>query len=49
MFLHADNENSDQTVDAQADLSLRWAHMSNGTLFDISAHICIYGTERVIY
>ena len=29
-FLHADNEDSDQTerMDAQADLSLRWAHMS---------------------
>ena len=26
-FLHADSENSDQTGDAQADLSLRWAHM----------------------
>ena len=25
-FLHADNENSNQ-ADAQADLSLRWAHM----------------------
>ena len=25
-FLHADSEDSDQTADAQADLSLRWAH-----------------------
>ena len=25
-FLHADSEDSDQTVDAQADLSFRWAH-----------------------
>ena len=27
-FLHADNKDSDQTgrMDAQADLSLRWAH-----------------------
>ena len=28
MLLHADSEDSDQTGgDAQADLSLRWAHM----------------------
>ena len=26
-FLRADSEDSDQTRDAQADLSLRWAHM----------------------
>ena len=25
-FLHADSEDSDQTADAQADLSLHWAH-----------------------
>ena len=33
MFLHADSEDSDQTgrsdwADTQADLSIRWAHMS---------------------
>ena len=30
MFLHADSKDSDQTgqMDAQADLSLCWAHMS---------------------
>ena len=29
MFLHADNEDCDKT--AQADLSLLWVHMSEGT------------------
>ena len=28
-FFHADNEDSDQT--AQNDLTLRWAHISDGT------------------
>ena len=28
--IHADNEDTDQTADAQADLSLRWRHMSEG-------------------
>ena len=30
-FLHADNEDSDHCADAQADLSLRYVHMSEGT------------------
>ena len=30
-FLHANNEDIDQCADAQTDLSLRWAHMSEGT------------------
>ena len=35
-FLHADNEDWSDCADAQADLSLRWATMSEGT-----AHIAI--------
>ena len=38
-FLHANNEDSDQTANEQADLNLRWAHMSEGTFSDIWAHI----------
>ena len=36
-FLHADNEDSDQT--AQADLSLCWALMSEGTFSHVTAQI----------
>ena len=34
-FLHADNEDSE----AQADLSSRWAHISEGTFSYVVAHL----------
>ena len=38
-FLHADNKDSDQIAwTAQANLSLRWAHMSGGTLSHVGTH-----------
>ena len=37
-FLHADNEDSDQT--AQADLSLRWTHMSEGVFSHVAVIWC---------
>ena len=30
-FLHVDYEDTDQTADAQTDLSLCWAHMAEGS------------------
>ena len=44
MFLHADSEDSDQTgqIDAQADLSLRWAHMPYCWFCRDAAHITNY-------
>ena len=38
-FPHAENEIWSNSADAQADLSLRWAHMSEGTISLIAAHI----------
>ena len=38
-FFHADNEDSDQTVDVQPDLSLHCAHLSEGTFSRVAAHI----------
>ena len=39
-FLHVDNEDSDPTAgEVQADLSLRWAHMSEGTFSYVVAHL----------
>ena len=32
---NAENEGSD-CMDAQADLRLHWAHMSDGTFFDVA-------------
>ena len=40
-FVQADNEDSDQTADAQADLSLCPAHMSEGTFSHIEAQMII--------
>ena len=37
-FLRADKEYSAQTVGAQADLNLRWAHMSEGMFSQTPAH-----------
>ena len=36
-FLHADRKDSRETV--QADLSLRWAHMSEGTFSHVAAYM----------
>ena len=41
-FLHSDNEDSDYTADAQADLNLRWPHMSEGTFTDVTAQMCLH-------
>ena len=40
-FLHADNDDWLDCPDAQADLSLCLAHMSQGTLFDVVVQIFI--------
>ena len=39
MCLHAGNEDWSDCADAQADLSHRWSHMSEGTFSNIAAHI----------
>ena len=36
-FPHTDNEDSDQT--SQADLSLRWVHISEGTFSNVATQI----------
>ena len=36
-FLHADNEDWSDCADAQADLSLHWTHMSEGTFSHVTA------------
>ena len=36
-----EQQDSDMTVDAQADLSLHWAYMSEGTLFHVVAQISL--------
>ena len=38
-LLHADNENRADCPDEQADLSLRWEHMSEGIVFDGEAYL----------
>ena len=38
-FLYADNEDSNQTADAQTDLSLRLAHVAEGTFSQVVACI----------
>ena len=35
------NKDSDQTARTQADLNLRWAHMSEGTFSDVLAHMIL--------
>ena len=35
VFLHVDNEDFDWTVHVQADLSLYWEHLSEGTFSDV--------------
>ena len=35
------NEDSDQCAHAHADLSLRWGHLSEGTLSHIAAHLTV--------
>ena len=39
MLLHADSEDSSDWVDAEADLSLRWAHKSVCWFCHAAAHI----------
>ena len=39
--LYGDNKDSDQTVDVQADLNLRWKHMSEGKFSHVAAQIFI--------
>ena len=41
-FLYADNEDWSDCADAQADLSLRWAHMPEGTFPLFSVHKISY-------
>ena len=42
-------------MDVQTDLSIRWAHISNGTFSDGAAHICLnlnirqITTDRLLY
>ena len=38
---NAPSENSDQTANAQADLNLRWANMSAGTISAVVAHMVL--------
>ena len=38
-FLHADNGDRSDCADAQADLSLRWAHVSEGMFSGVTANI----------
>ena len=38
-FLHADNENESDCADKQADLCLRWAHMSEGTFSHVASYL----------
>ena len=38
-FLHADNEDWSDCADAQADLSLHWAHMSDSTFSHVTAQM----------
>ena len=42
-YPNAPSEDSDQTVKAQADLNLRWAHMFEGTFSKVAAHIMKIG------
>ena len=42
-FLHADSEDWSDWADAQADLSLRWAHRSFCWFCHEAAHLSIYG------
>ena len=46
-FLHADNEDWSDSTDAQADLSLLWAHMLEGTFSHVyfSKKIYVAGTH----
>ena len=38
---HVDNENWSDCVDIQADMSLHWAHISEGTFFHTAAHFLL--------
>ena len=38
---NAPSEDSDQPAHAQADLNLRWAHMSEGTFSDVRAYLFV--------
>ena len=38
-FLHVYNEDWSDCVDAKSDLSLRWAHMSEGAFPHVAAHM----------
>ena len=44
-YLHADNEDWSDSVDAQADYCLRWVHMSEGTFSQASTRI-LSGTSH---
>ena len=48
-FLHADNEDWSDWADAQADLSLRWAHMPFCWFCHVSAIYLIAVWERVFF
>ena len=39
--LNEPGKDSDQTVDAQADLNLRWAHMSECTISGVAAYLSL--------
>ena len=49
-FFHAENFNfffmRDKNADAQADLCLRWAHISKGTFSQVVTHMSMYTEKR---
>ena len=47
MFLHADSEDWSDWADAQADLSLCWAHRSFCCFCHAVAHLCFSDTDKV--
>ena len=44
-FLHVDNEDCE---DAQADLALRWAHISKGNFFNVAAQLIRHHENKPI-
>ena len=40
-FVHADNEYESGRTDAQSDLSIRWAHMSEGTFSHVDSKLVL--------
>ena len=47
-FPYADNEDWSDCANAQADLSLRWVHMWEGTFSHVAAHIILKMSRMVI-